>query len=175
LAPRGFQLAAGSADGKASTLENAASFALAATAPHAVLDPLLERIFEAVGDDRAPGADLSSAVHTDTITWEEHVRRVVAAVAGAHPCGGVISVDRNRPAGVLVCVHSGLLVRRDFVATGLCARSSRFGLVATHLSSIDARDQRVVPRFFKMSITGLVAWVITAAENTWSSNIVRHP
>jgi hypothetical protein len=71
--------------GDAAALEDPAPLTLAAAAPHAVLDALLEGVLEALLGHGAIGADLAGAVDTDAIAREEHGWGVVAAVARTHP------------------------------------------------------------------------------------------
>ena len=92
-------------DGGASTLQNSAPLALAASAPNAVLDPLFQGVLEALGGYRAVRTDFSGAIHPDTIAGEEHRWRIVAAITVAHPRCAVVSVDGNVLSGGLVAAH----------------------------------------------------------------------
>jgi hypothetical protein len=86
----------------AAALEDAASFAFAAGAPHAVVDAGIEGVFEARGRDGAIATDLAGAVNANAVAREERGRRMEAAVAVSHPRSlgiGVVggSVELGRP------------------------------------------------------------------------------
>ena len=72
----------------AAPLEDAPALALAAAAPHAVVDAVLEGVLEARVGHRAPVADLAGLVHAHAVAREERGRRVEPAVAVDHPGGG---------------------------------------------------------------------------------------
>jgi hypothetical protein len=80
----------------ATTLEDAATLAFAAAAPHAVVDALVERELETRRDHRAVLADLAGAVDADAVAREEGGRWVQTAVAVGHPGGHRIGVVRER-------------------------------------------------------------------------------
>lgn len=69
----------------AAALQNATTLALAACAPHAVVDSGIECVLEALADDRTFLADLAGAIDADAIAGEERGRGVEAAVAVGHP------------------------------------------------------------------------------------------
>ena len=88
--------------------QDAPALTLAATAPHTVLDAIGEGVFQAGVEHGAAVADLPGAVDADTVAGEERCRRVVAAVALAHPDGRCVVVGDRK-----IRVHARLLVHRE--------------------------------------------------------------
>lgn len=76
-------------DGYPASFEYATALALAASAPDAVLDPVVQRVLEAGVNDTAGSADLARAVDANTIAGKEGNGRIVATIALSHPdrCG----------------------------------------------------------------------------------------
>jgi hypothetical protein len=70
----------------AATLQDATTFAFAASAPHAVIDPGIECVLETLAHDRTLPTDLAGTVNADAIAGEERGWGVQAAVAVGHPC-----------------------------------------------------------------------------------------
>src|SRR4029079_16125835 len=81
----------GRADGEAAPLQDPPALTLGRTAPHAMVDAVVERVLEARVERGARGADLAGTVDTDAVAGEEGGGWVRAAVAVGHPTGvGVI-------------------------------------------------------------------------------------
>src|SRR3954471_20970784 len=72
-------------DAHATCLQQSPALTLGCAAPHAVVDPLVERVLEARLLDRARSAHAACNVDSDTVAGEEHRRSFLAAAPQHHP------------------------------------------------------------------------------------------
>jgi hypothetical protein len=70
------------------TLQDATTLALAATAPYAVLNAVIESVFKAGSSDGTALANCPGSINTDTVGGEKDRWCIVPAIAVCHPrCG----------------------------------------------------------------------------------------